>query len=52
VAVRILIEAIASRMHDEKRPGDGKEVRLLTADLNGPNGLAFSPDEKYFYVDN
>jgi len=27
-------------------------VRLLTADLKGPNGLAFSPDEKYLYVDN
>jgi len=27
-------------------------VRLMTKDLNGPNGLAFSPDEKFFYVDN
>jgi gluconolactonase len=31
---------------------DGKQVQLLTTDLSGPNGLAFSPDEKYFYVDN
>jgi len=31
---------------------DGAQVRLLTTDLKGPNGLAFSPDEKYFYVDN
>jgi gluconolactonase len=31
---------------------DGKEVQLLTTDLKGPNGLAFSPDEKYFYVDD
>ena len=31
---------------------DGKEVRLLTTELKGPNGLAFSPDEKYFYVDD
>lgn len=31
---------------------DGKHVTLLTTDLKGPNGLAFSPDEKYFYVDN
>jgi gluconolactonase len=30
---------------------DGK-IRLLTKDLTGPNGLAFSPDEKYLYVDN
>jgi len=31
---------------------DGKIVQLLTNELSGPNGLAFSPDEKYFYVDN
>jgi gluconolactonase len=31
---------------------DGKQVQLLTNELTGPNGLAFSPDEKYFYVDN
>ena len=31
---------------------DGKSPQLLTTDLSGPNGLAFSPDEKYFYVDN
>jgi gluconolactonase len=33
------------------RVADGK-VQLLTTDLLGPNGLAFSPDEKFFYVDN
>ncbi|MBI3449492.1 MAG: SMP-30/gluconolactonase/LRE family protein [Acidobacteria bacterium] len=27
-------------------------LTLLTADLTGPNGLAFSPDEKYLYVDD
>ena len=27
-------------------------IQLLTTDLKGPNGLAFSPDEKYLYVDN
>ena len=31
---------------------DRKQVQLLTTELKGPNGLAFSPDEKYFYVDN
>jgi gluconolactonase len=31
---------------------DGKQVKLLTTELKGPNGLAFSPDEKYFYLDN
>jgi gluconolactonase len=25
---------------------------LLTQDFTGPNGLAFSPDEKYLYLDN
>jgi gluconolactonase len=31
---------------------DGNSIQLLTKELSGPNGLAFSPDEKYFYVDN
>jgi len=31
---------------------DGKKIQLLTTDLTGPNGLAFSPDEKYFYLDD
>ncbi|HEU5155062.1 MAG TPA: SMP-30/gluconolactonase/LRE family protein [Gemmatimonadales bacterium] len=30
---------------------DGK-LTLLTKELSGPNGIAFSPDEKYLYVDN
>jgi gluconolactonase len=30
---------------------EGK-VQLVSKDLGGPNGLAFSPDEKYFYVTN
>jgi gluconolactonase len=30
----------------------GGEVRLLTRDLAQPNGLAFSPDGKRFYVDD
>ena len=28
------------------------DVKLVSRDLSGPNGLAFSPDEKYLYVDN
>lgn len=28
------------------------ELRLLTSDLAGPNGIALSPDEKYLYVGN
>lgn len=30
---------------------DGR-LRLLTHELKGPNGIAFSPDEKYLYVSN
>ena len=30
---------------------DGR-VALVSKDLNGPNGLAFSPDEKFLYVGN
>ncbi len=30
---------------------DGR-VAVVSKDLNGPNGLAFSPDEKYLYVGN
>ncbi len=28
------------------------EVTLLTRDLKGPNGIAFSPDERFLYVGN
>ena len=34
------------------RLGKNGEVRLLTKDLTQPNGLAFSPDGKRFYVDD
>lgn len=30
----------------------GGTVTLVSKDLSGPNGLAFSPDEKYLYVGN
>ena len=33
------------------RVNDGV-VTLLTAELKGPNGIAFSPDEKFLYVGN
>jgi gluconolactonase len=33
------------------RAKDG-EVQLLTSELSGPNGIAFSPDEKFLYVGN
>ena len=28
------------------------KLQLVTTDLTGPNGIAFSPDEKYLYVTN
>ncbi|MEW6319947.1 MAG: SMP-30/gluconolactonase/LRE family protein [Acidobacteriota bacterium] len=28
------------------------ELRVVSTDLTGPNGLAFSPDERYLYVTN
>src|SRR5215831_13656071 len=34
------------------RLGSNGEVRLLTKDFTQPNGLAFSPDGKHFYVDD
>ncbi|PYX11288.1 MAG: SMP-30/gluconolactonase/LRE family protein [Acidobacteria bacterium] len=34
------------------RLDDNGKVRLLTKDLSQPNGLAFSPDGKRFYVDD
>jgi len=30
----------------------GGELKLVSTDLAGPNGLAFSPDEKFLYVDD
>jgi gluconolactonase len=34
------------------RMDDAGNVRLLTKDLTQPNGLAFSPDGKHFYIDD
>lgn len=31
---------------------DREHMQLLIKDLSRPNGIAFSPDEKYLYVDN
>jgi gluconolactonase len=28
------------------------QLKLVTTDLKGPNGIAFSPDEKYLYIGN
>ncbi len=29
-----------------------QQLKLVSTDLKGPNGIAFSPDEKYLYVSN
>ena len=39
----------------EQKPGSqpaNSELELLVSDLPRPNGIAFSPDEKYLYVDS
>ena len=39
----------------EQKPGsqpDRDALQLLISNLSRPNGIAFSPDEKYLYVDN
>jgi gluconolactonase len=33
-------------------PPDSKRLQLLIKDLPRPNGIAFSPDERYLYVNN
>jgi gluconolactonase len=40
---------------DDQKPGEAPargQVQLVAKDLPRPNGIAFSPDEKYLYVDN
>ena len=39
----------------DQKPGQApanSQLQLLVTDLTRPNGIAFSPDEKYLYVDN
>jgi gluconolactonase len=39
----------------DQKPGSAPatdQLQLLAKDLTRPNGIAFSPDEKYLYVDN
>jgi gluconolactonase len=40
------------RHDNERHDNDQGTVRLLSKDLTQPNGLAFSPDGKHFYVDD
>jgi gluconolactonase len=38
--------------HKPGAPPDRGQLQLLVKDLTRPNGIAFSPDEKYLYVNN
>lgn len=38
--------------HKPGAPPDNASLQLLIKNLQRPNGIAFSPDEKYLYVDN
>ena len=38
--------------HKPGAPPARAQLQLLVSDLTRPNGIAFSPDEKYLYVDN
>lgn len=41
-----------ARDHRAGAAPDRAKLQLLVADLPRPNGIAFSPDEKFLYVDN
>ena len=38
--------------HSAGAPPDASKLQLLISDLPRPNGIAFSPDERYLYVNN
>ncbi len=38
--------------HAAGAPPDPAKLQLIVSDLPRPNGIAFSPDEKFLYVDN
>jgi gluconolactonase len=39
-----------ARDHKPGAPPDRDKLQLIIADLGRPNGIAFSPDEKYLYI--
>jgi gluconolactonase len=39
-------------LHKPGTPPANTDLQLLVSDLPRPNGIAFSPDEKYLYIDN
>ncbi len=43
---------LGAEAHQEGAPPEHDKLELLIADLPRPNGIAFSPDERYLYVSN
>src|SRR5208337_4994882 len=41
---------VGARQHQPGAPPDPSKVQLIIGDLARPNGIAFSPDEKYLYI--
>jgi gluconolactonase len=41
---------VGARQHKPGAPSDPSKLQLIIADLKRPNGIAFSPDEKYLYI--
>jgi gluconolactonase len=42
----------AAPQHKPGAPPDRQSLQLVIKDLPHPNGIAFSPDQQYLYVDN
>jgi len=41
---------VGARQHKAGAPPDRDQLQLIIKDLGRPNGIAFSPDEKYLYI--
>src|SRR5579863_4945850 len=41
---------VGARQHKAGAPPDPSKVQLIIGDLKRPNGIAFSPDEKFLYI--
>jgi len=41
---------LGARQHKPGAPPDPSKLQLIIGDLARPNGIAFSPDEKYLYI--
>jgi gluconolactonase len=41
---------VGARQHKPGAPPDPSKIQLIIGDLSRPNGIAFSPDEKFMYI--